>query len=128
MTGYAATHQRTLQLIRRKGAPVVFTSVQTTSYNPVTNVSTEQTLTVGGHAIAVSGDPLRYEALHLVQSDAITLLFAPTTFGQLPPLGSSVPFGGSTWIVRDVEPTAPDGTAIAARIIAAGGGRLPGAG
>lgn len=129
MSDYAATHARARRLVGRKGAPVVFTSTSGGTYDPLTPTTETGAMarTVSGSAARVAGDPLRYQALELIPSEAPTLEFVPDVYGAMPPLGASVVFGGLQYIVRDVEPIAPDGTAIAARIVVVGGGPVPGA-
>lgn len=114
---YVASHASALRQVKAAGASVTFTKASRTR-DPETGQSTKSTATVTGHAVRVSGRPDRYQALGLIESKAPTLMFVPATRGELPEPGSEVTWGGEDHTVRDVEPVAPDGTAIAARIIA----------
>lgn len=91
----------------------------TRTYTPTTDVSTVAETTITGSAIQVRGDPRRYAALGLVLSEMPTLFFSPTTYGDTPAPGDTVvwPDSGHTWTVKDVDPIAPDGVLIAARIV-----------
>jgi hypothetical protein len=119
---YAAQTAMALRLIRAKGATVSFARTMTDSYDPATDVDQPYTVTCTGSAVRVRGDARQYAALGLVQSDAATLLFAPDTAGEIPPLESTVIFGGAQYVVRATNPVAPDGDAIVSRLICAGGG------
>lgn len=114
---YATEHADALADVTAAGAAVTFSKTTQGSYDPETDTATASTSAVAGVAIRVPGDPNRYSALNLVETQAATLLFVPTTFGDTPELGSSVSFGGSTLTVRDVEPLALDGTTILATVV-----------
>ena len=75
--------------------------------------------TVVGNAMQVRGDPLRYQALGLSLTENLTLLFTPTTYGQRPEPSDEVtwPTNGTVYHVEDVDPVAPDGVMILARIV-----------
>src|SRR5258708_5302724 len=81
------------------------------------------TTTITGDAIQVRGNPDRYDALNLVLGSMPTLFFTPTLYDLragssdfvLP--GDSVQWNLLTYIVKDIDPIAPDGIIIAARII-----------
>ena len=75
--------------------------------------------TVVGRAYRVRGNPKTYDRLSLKQSEAPTLLFRPTTYGQLPLPDDKVTWSSVEYTVRDIEPVAPDGTAIIAKIVVA---------
>ncbi len=91
----------------------------TRTYTATDDTSTVAETTITGSAIQVRGDPRRYTALGLVLSEMPTLFFSPTTYGSTPAPGDTVtwPTGGSTWTVKDVDPIAPDGVLIAARVV-----------
>lgn len=112
-----AAHASALRQVKAAGAAVTFTKVAR-DRDPETGQSTTTTTTVTGRAVRVSGRPDRYQALGLIESKAPTLMFVPDTRGEVPELGSEVSWGGEDHTVRDVDPVAPDGTAIAARVIA----------
>lgn len=72
---------------------------------------------VSGSAIRVGGNSSRYLALGLELTQNPTLFFTPSTYGELPEAGYTVSWAGKTVTVKDVQPIAPDGVAIAARVI-----------
>jgi hypothetical protein len=120
VTKYTADHAGALADIQEAGSAVTFTFASPGTYTASTGLfAGDTTTTVTGAAIRVTGNPLRYQALGLTQTEAPTLLFAPTTYGSLPVLGASVVFGGVTYTVRDVEPLALDGTTIIANVVVA---------
>lgn len=113
---YTSDHAAALQMVEEAGSAVTLTKT-TTTYDAATDTHTPSTQTVAGKAVQVPGRPRRYEALGLVESKAPTLLFVPDTYGSEPELGATLPWAGEVHTVRDVEPTAPDGTLILARLI-----------
>ena len=119
MTVYTATASGALATLKRKGAAVTFTLTIPGTLDPVTETySGGSETTVTGYAIRDrGGDPQRYAALELIQSQAPRLLFASTTLGSLPPMNSVTTWGGEPFTVRDVDPIEPDGTALVAYII-----------
>lgn len=113
---FATEHADALASIGESGASVSFShSVMT--YDPITDAPIPTPVTVTGKAIRVKGEPQRYEELSLVESESPMLLFAPDTYGQSPPLGARVTWGGVTYTVRGVYPLAPDGTTILAKVM-----------
>ncbi len=72
---------------------------------------------VAGFAVRVKGKPITYQALSLVESEAPTLLFVASSYGQTPPLNATVSFGGIPFTVADVDPLAPDGVTIECRVV-----------
>lgn len=109
-------------LVRFKGAAVTFTVTNPGTYDATTDTySSDTTSTVAGYALRAAGDPERYRALNLVESENPTLEFVPTTAGEVPPLNATVTFGGFGYVVRDVEPVAQNGTATRARVIVSRG-------
>lgn len=83
-------------------------------------LGTPSTTTVTGSAIRVRGLPETYRKLGLIDSESPTLFFTPTTYGETPLPGDTVvwPVGGTkTYTVQDVNPIAPDGVVIAARVV-----------
>lgn len=91
----------------------------TRTYTPTTDTSTVSSASVAGYAVRTRGNPKVYEALKLIESEAPTLLFSPTTYGSMPDLGATVTWNGKTYTVRDVLPVAPDGTGIIAKVVVA---------
>ncbi len=72
-----------------------------------------------GVALRKRGSVRMYEALGLVQTEAVTLFWVPDTQGQLPPLEATIVLDGVAHAVKSVDPLAPSGVAdaIAATII-----------
>jgi len=99
---------------------VTFTRT-TATHDPTTGTYTTSGITIPGNAIQVRGNPERYRAAGLVLSTMPTLLWSPTTYGSyVPEPGDTVTWpetGGSAYTVRDVDPIAPDGVLIAARVV-----------
>ena len=105
---------------RKSGTAITFTKQVEGTYDPATNTfSGDSVTTVTGYASRVRGDPERYRALELIESEAPTLEFTPDTFNELPSLGATCAFGGVTYAVRDIAPWSPDGNAISATIVVA---------
>ena len=118
MTVYAAQAATARGMLQRKGVAVTFTRTTPGVSDPLTDVwTTPATVTVTGYAIRTAADPDRYRALALVETQALTLLFAPTTVGALPDLSYTTTWSGTTYAVRDVSPVAPDGTALGGRVV-----------
>lgn len=65
----------------------------------------------------VSGNPKQYEEAKLTQTEAPTLFFVATTYGECPALNSKVTWAGKNWIAKSIAPFRPNGTVIFARII-----------
>lgn len=88
-------------------------------------MSAQSTSTITGSAIQVRGDSARYRDLGLVLSTMPTLLVTPSAYPLkantdefvLP--GDTVEWNDQTLTVKDVDPVAPDGYVIVARIIVA---------
>lgn len=115
---YEATHRNALSLVRRKGAAATFTTTDAGTLDPKTGLRTSgSSSTVAGQAVRVSGDPKVYEALGLIEENSPTLLFVPTTFGDSVSLGSSLTWSSISYTVRQANPIAPDGNAIAWRVV-----------
>lgn len=86
--------------------------------DPATGLLGTPTITtITGSAIRVRGLPQTYQKLGLIDSQAPTLFFTPTTYGDTPAPGDTVVFGGTTFTTLDVSPIAPDGVTIAARVV-----------
>lgn len=121
---YATEHADALDDVRAAGAPVTFTRTVHASYDPegAAEDAEPTTTTVTGYAMRVRGRPDRYDRLTLIESQAPTLLFVPSTYGELPPLDAECTWGGKSMVVADVDPLEPDGTAILARVIVKRGG------
>ena len=89
------------------------------TYNPETGVLTVSESTITGSAVQVESDPRRFDALGLSLLENLTLLFTPTTYGETPQPGDEVtwPASGTVYKVADVDPIAPDGVTILARVV-----------
>lgn len=99
---------------------ITFTRITQTA-DPATGIPTPSTSTIAGNAVRVRPrvhDIARYDAIGLKVQDVVTLLFTPATYGDTPQPGDTVPWPstGPTFTVRDVNPIAPDGVTIAARV------------
>ena len=102
---------------------ITFTRV-TQTYNASADTMVSVSTTVTGDAMEVrpnSSDLLRYQEAGLRLTETITLLFTPTTYGELPEPGDTVvwpPTGtnATTYTVRDVSQFAPDGVTILAYV------------
>jgi hypothetical protein len=89
--------------------------------------SSPVTSTITGNAIQVRGKADRYRELGLSLSTEPTLFFTPTTYplaangSEFVLPGDTVSWASKTYTVKDVDPIAPDGYVIAARIIVGAG-------
>ncbi len=92
---------------------------KTQTYNPENGVMTTTESTVAGAAFRVRSDPERFVALGLNITENPTLFFTPTDYGGTPQPGDEVtwPANGTVYHVKDVDPIAPDGVVIAARVV-----------
>jgi hypothetical protein len=118
---YAADHADALEMIREAGSAVTFQTGTPGTHDPATGTFTSPTsTTVTGYAMRVSAgrdDEVHYRAEGLTVGEVITLVFAPTTMGQLPTLGATVSWASETLTVRALRPTAPnDEGAIIAKV------------
>ena len=115
---YTADAAGALADVTAAGSAVTFTKITPGVYNAATDTWTDAVdLTVTGYAIEVGKNPLIYQALNLILSDAPTLLFTPTTYGAAPALGATVVWGGISFTVRSIVNLAPDGTVILSRCV-----------
>lgn len=120
MSVYTQDHAGALADVKAAGAAVTFTLENPGTLDEATGLYTSaSSTTVSGYAVRDRGNPKTYESLSLKQSEAPTLFFTPSTFGSLPLPGYTVVWGSVTYTVRDVEPLAPDGTAIGAYVVVA---------
>ncbi|MBK8006752.1 MAG: hypothetical protein IPK12_23470 [Gemmatimonadetes bacterium] len=92
-------------------------------HDPEIGSVTPTTSTITGEGIVVKGDVQRYKSLGLVESVAPCVLFTPASYplkaftDEFVQPGDTVDLLGTTYTVRDVQPTCPDGYVIVARII-----------
>ena len=95
-----------------------FTHETPGTYDPETRTwSTPTSTSCTGAAIQIRGDPERYKALGLVESEAPTLLFVPATYGEAPGVGWEVTWANKDYTVRDISHVAPDGVVIMSRVV-----------
>lgn len=121
---YSTEWASALQDIKDSGTAVTFTrtvNVEAAS----TGLLTSTVTTTPGYAVEVSGNPATYLSLSLVVHSPATLLFAASTYGNLPRLGDDVLWAGVHWTVRDVNPVSPDTSAIITRVIVTAGADQP---
>jgi len=117
MTQGPSLHQRANTLLTRIGSPVTFTFTQTT-INELTGGTIASAFFVSGHAIPDTDDqPKVYQDLGLIIGKAVTLLFSPSAYGEVPQIGSTVVWGGTTYTVRFVSPHELDATAILVKVV-----------
>lgn len=89
----------------------------THTHNRATDTLTSSSSTIAGRAMKVRGDPERYRALGLVESESPTLLFVPTTYGDRIKPGDTVSWRSTTYTARDCNHLEPDGVVIQTRVI-----------
>lgn len=77
------------------------------------------TTLIAGTGVQEPGDPERYKELELVSSTSPTIFFTPDVYGVIPKPGNTTIWAARRYTVRDVSPVAPNGYAIAARVIIA---------
>ena len=115
---YTVDHAGALADVAAAGASVTFTREISGTFDEATGLySGSSTSTVTGSAVRVRGNPKTYDRLSLKQNEAPTLLFTPTTYGQLPLPDDKVTWNSIEYTVRDIDPVAPDGTTILAKIV-----------
>lgn len=117
---YSPEHASALVDIRAAGNEVTFSSAERAySMTAGPGASTTTATTVSGAAVGTRGNPRHYAQLGLVEERAITLLFAPDTFGELPELGMVCTWAGEELTVKAIDPIWPDGTTVIARVVVA---------
>lgn len=98
-------HATALRQVKKYGVAVTLTSV-------------DGMTSIAGYAMRVRGSPRVYESLKLVESSAPTLLFVPGAFIVQPEsLGFAIPWAGVTYRVRSIDPIAPNGEMVSARLV-----------
>jgi hypothetical protein len=131
VTVYAELAGVSLEVVKEFGAPVTFVRSTPGTYDEATDTWTSPTeTTVSGQAIQTRGQAETYEHLSLTESEAPTLLFVPNEYGARPKPGDTcrwasrygLPEEGEDFAVVDVQPVAPDGKAILARVVVRRGG------
>lgn len=117
---YEASHAGALAQVKRRGAAASFVHTTPGAHVESTGQWSEPTeATVEVYAVQVRGDPERYRALELIESEAPTLLIVPVTYGQMPEIDDEVSWGGVSYKARELILVAPDSTAIMAHVIIA---------
>lgn len=101
------------------GAAIITFTDTTQTRDPVTGHVSPTTVAITGLAVQEPGDPERYKQLQMSVSESPTLRFTPDIYGTIPAPGNRCTWGGKAYTVRDVEPQAPTGYAITARVIIA---------
>jgi len=121
MTGlYAADAASARADVGTAGASVTFTLAGQGTYDPLTDTTTPGAdVVITGAAVRVKGNPIVYQRLSLIEGEAPTLFFTPDNYGDVPALDAVVTWGGIDYTVKSVDPIAPDGVAIAARVVVA---------
>jgi len=115
---YATEAASALADITAAGSAVTFAKETPGVYDKTTDTWTDAVdLSVSGFAIATGKDPVLYQALGLVVAETQSLLFAPTTAGAVPCLGSTVNWGAIDYTVRALDTINPDGSAILTRVV-----------
>lgn len=118
MASYVTDHALALAELTEAGESVTFTVTNPGTLDEATGLySSGSTSTMAGYAVQEGGNLRRYQALGLVQENPVTLLFAPSTYGNVPSLGATVSWNSTTYRVRDVEVITPNATAILSRVI-----------
>lgn len=120
MPTFAQVHANSLRAFDLWAASVTFTLQSPGTYDATTDTwSSGSAATVVGKAYRVTGDPKVYAGLELIEADAPTLLFRPTTYAQVPALNSTCSWNSTTYTVKHVSVVSPDGSAILARVVVA---------
>lgn len=119
---YAPDHAGALADLSADGAAVTFTLSTAGTHDPDTGLFTAPATAsaVTGAAVQIAADPKTYARLGLLESEAVSLLVATTTYGASIALGATFTWGGQTYTVRDVGyGAAPDGTPIVSTVVGA---------
>lgn len=120
---YATRHDALLGRVAIGGAAITFTKPTTSSNTPATYDSNSDTpaappneTTVSGMAVEDSAEQT-YAPSSQVQTATRTLLFVPTTYGELPEPGATCTWAGDGATIVSVDPIAPNGVPIGARVV-----------
>lgn len=116
---YAATAQRSLAAITRKGAVVSFGShTGTPIFDPVTNTwSGGADVVATGRAVQTNNNLEQLVALGLVDNKTVTLLVAASGLTITPSTGMVMSWAGVDYSIDNVDTLAPDGTPILYTIV-----------
>lgn len=91
----------------------------TVSYDPTTGHQTAVSTSVAGAAIRVRssrGELAQFAAGSAAFQETATLFWTPDAYGDRPRPGDVVTWEETEWAVVFVDPIAPDGVTIAARV------------
>lgn len=115
-----ATHARALAKVKKVGQAVTFTLELPGELVPTTGrYASPSTTTVSGYAIKVKGDSDQsneFQGGEATEDRPLNLFFVPSTFGNVPPLGSYATFADERRKVKKTRSIAPAGTAIASYV------------
>lgn len=121
---YSSEHMTAFSAILAAGEASTFERTATT-ISKTTGRPTTTDVTMTGVSVKVGGSARGYAALGLLETEAITLLFAPTDYEEnneanatTPKPGDTTEWQGQTWTVRDAATVDPDGAGtILARVV-----------
>ncbi len=110
---YNAQHTSSLATMQRKGIAMTWTGPRTGTLDAATDRKTSgSSAAVAGYGARVRGREKEYDGLSMVQSEAPTFFFIPTTYGAEPALNSTAIFGGVTYTLARTIPIDPDGRGV----------------
>jgi restriction endonuclease len=104
---------------RKAGIAITFASIELGAESSAGQFAgAPVTTNMAAFATEDGGDPKEYERLGLTPLESPRLLVVCETYGDIPPLNSTVAFGpGAHYTVRSVKPYRPDGTALFSYVI-----------
>lgn len=118
---YAEEHAGALEAVAETGSAWTFTLASPGVSLPGGGFSGASTQTVSGYAIQVKGEGqdlyAGYEGGETNERYPLTLLFVPSTLGEVPPLLSVGRSGSISRRVKKRRSVAPDGVAIATYVV-----------
>lgn len=119
MANYSPDHAGALADIRAAGAPVSFVKEIAGDHDETSGTFTGPSQSVvSGHAIRKNADPELYNSLNLRPEKTLTLLFAPSVYGEEPDLDSKILWvDGKEYAVKMTDPVAPDGNVIISTVV-----------
>lgn len=103
---------------KKAGAAVTITLASAGVYDPTTRLySTATSSSMTGTMTRVQSDPKHLESLGLTEAEAVTFDWVPDTYGDTPALLATYTISSTKYTIRDVNPWAPDGNTITARVV-----------
>lgn len=114
---YASEHRMAHAEVSAAGAPIAFTWTTRVVDDATDAESAPVQHSMTGVAMKVRGRARAYEILTLIEADSPTLLFVPDTYGDCPPLNAIGTWATKPMGIRSIDPLAPDGVTITARLI-----------